>query len=298
MEWLKAMQEAINYMEEHLLENINYVDAAKSVFMSSYNFHKIFTLMAGMTANEYIRNRRLSLAGQELQIGDSSVLDVALKYGYESPDSFTRAFSKFHGVTPKQAKNRGVSLRLFNPLVIKVSLEGGATMEYRLERKESQRFLVLARSFSSEMLQAAGQDSVPDFWKECHDKNLVEPIRNLRPSGKRDLYGINCPSKQETNSYLYGIGIVVDENTKPFSQEELLKQGFSLWETKPMDYIVLKSYGDNGASIRDMWSRFFKEFVPQTNFEYIEEIDYEVYFEHREDGLFCEIWIPVIKKKN
>lgn len=126
------LQQAINYMED-----ITYVDAAKSVHMSGYSFHRVFSFTVGMTANEYIRYRRLSLAGQELQNTDISVTEAAYKYGYESPESFSKAFSRFHGSTPRQARRKGSKLRLFDPLVIKIAIGGGSMMEYRIEHKES-----------------------------------------------------------------------------------------------------------------------------------------------------------------
>ena len=117
---IQLIQQAICYMEEHICENINYAKVAKNIHMSSYNFHRTFSFIVGMTANEYIRNRRLTLAAQELQTTDISVIDAAYKYGYESPESFSKAFSRFHGSTPKQAKQKGAKLHLFNPLVIKI----------------------------------------------------------------------------------------------------------------------------------------------------------------------------------
>lgn len=111
---IQHIQQAICYMEQHIYDNINYTDVAKSVNMSSYNFHRTFSFIVGMTANEYIRKRRLTLAAQELQTTDISVLDAAYKYGYESPESFSKAFSRFHGSTPKQAKRKGAELHLFS----------------------------------------------------------------------------------------------------------------------------------------------------------------------------------------
>ena len=104
---IQVIQQAICYMEEHILENINYEDVAKNIHMSNYNFHRTFSFITGMTANEYIRKRRLTLAACELQTTDISVIDAAYKYGYESPESFSKAFSHFHGSTPKQAKGKG-----------------------------------------------------------------------------------------------------------------------------------------------------------------------------------------------
>lgn len=98
MEWIAAMQQAITYMEEHLMEEINYEDVAKHVHTSSYEFHRAFSFLTGMTANSYIRNRRLSLAGREIVETDAKITDIALKYGYETPESFTKAFTRFHGI--------------------------------------------------------------------------------------------------------------------------------------------------------------------------------------------------------
>lgn len=293
METVQLLQRAICYMEDHLFENINYKDAAKSACMSSYNFHRTFSIMAGMTANEYIRNRRLSLAGQAFQTTDISVIDAAYQYGYDSPESFSKAFSRFHGVTPKQAKQRGAELHLFNPLVIKITLEGGSIMNYKVNHNEGQKFLALVRAFPNEMMNDESDHSIPDFWKECHEKNMVECIRSLRPEGKRDLYGLCSPSLKNETHFNYGIGILVDEETDTAEQNELLNKGYSLWETKPMDYAVFKCYGNNGDCISETWSKFYKEFIPQTEYTQTEDTDYEIYFEKGEEGLFCELWIPV-----
>lgn len=296
MEWIKQLQNAVNYMEEHLLEKISYEDVAKSVYMSSYNFHRTFSLMAGMTANEYIRNRRLSLAAHELQTMDISVIDTALKYGYESPESFGKAFLRFHGVTPKQAKCKGTPLRMFNPLAIKIILEGGFAMDYKIIFKGSQRFITLTRSFPNEIINDESDYSISDFWGECHEKGLVEPIRSLRPEGKRDLYGLCSPKDDGKGNFKYGIGVIVDSDTDMSKEAELLGMGYSVWETEPTDYVVFKCIGTNGDCIADAWSRYFKEFLPQSGYAQTERTDYEIYFENGECGVFCELWIPVEKK--
>lgn len=168
---IQLIQQAICYMEGHIYENITYADVAKSVNMSNYNFHRTFSFITGMTANEYIRNRRLTLVAQELQTTNISVIDVAYKYGYESPESFSKAFSRFHGSTPRQAKQKGTELHLFNPLVIKITLEGGSIMDYRMEHKEHQQFLALVRAFQNEISSDNNDHSIPDFWTECYEKN-------------------------------------------------------------------------------------------------------------------------------
>lgn len=292
---VQLIQQAICYMEEHICEPINYVEVAGQVHMSGYHFHRTFSFITGMTANEYIRKRRLTLAAIELQTTDSSVTDVAYKYGYESPESFSKAFSRFHGSTPKQAKRKGAKLHLFNPLAIKITVEGGSIMDYRIEHKEGQKFIAMVRAFSNEIINDDNDHSIPDFWGECYAKNLIEPMKLLRVEGKRDLYGLCSPVAASETHFSYGIGVAVDLDTDMEKLEELAENGYSVWETEPADYAVFKCFGDDGDCLSRTWDQFFKEFVPQTGYTQTDDTDYEVYFERGEKGLFCELWVPVKK---
>ncbi len=292
---IQLIQRAICYMEAHIYENINYADVAKSIRMSGYNFHRTFSFVTGMTANEYIRKRRLTLAARELQTTNISVIDAAYKYGYESPESFSKAFSRFHGSTPKQAKQKGARLHLFNPLVVKITLEGGSIMDYRMEHEEQQQFLTLVRVFSNEGSSDDNGRSIPDFWTECSEKNLIEPMKLLRAEGKRDLYGLCSPVKDSETHFNYGIGILVDENTDISELEKFINNGYSIWKTEPADYAVFQCFGPDGDCLGETWSKFFKEFSPQTGYIQTDDTDYEIYYENGERGLFCELWVPVKK---
>lgn len=292
---MQLIQQAIRYMEEHIYEDINYADVAKSIHMSSYNFHRTFGFITGMTANEYLRNRRLTLAAQELQTTDLSVIDAAYKYGYQSPESFSKAFLRFHGSTPKQAKNKGAKLHLFNPLVIKIITEGGSIMDYRMEHREAMRFIARVQAFPNEIISDDNDHSIPDFWTECYDKDLVEPMKQLRKEGKRDVYGLCSPTKKNETHFDYGIGVIVDADTDAAGADKLLKNGYSLWETTAADYAVFPCIGTDGDCIAETWSKFFKEFSPQTGYVQTDDTDFEIYFEKGENGLFCELWVPVTK---
>lgn len=135
MDWISGIQNAVDYIEDHLTENIDYDKVAAQSFSSSYHFQRIFSIVCGFTIGEYTRNRRLSLAGSELATTDIKVIDAALKYGYESPDSFAKAFRKFHGITPTTARMSGSKLRSFSRLTLNLSKEGGKLMNYRIEEK-------------------------------------------------------------------------------------------------------------------------------------------------------------------
>lgn len=296
MEWIRQLQNAVEYMEEHLLEDINYEDAARWVHMSGYNFHRTFSLMSGMTANEYIRCRRLSLAAQELQQTDISVIDAALKYGYDTPESFSKAFSRFHGSTPRQAKSGGAPLRIFNPLVIKITLEGGTAMDYRMVRQEKQKFIALTRSFPCSIINDESDRSIPDFWGKKTTREMVGKLQDLRPAGKRDLYGLCSPKRDDNDCFSYGIGVIIDGETNTAWIDELFARGYTLWETEPAEYVVFRCMGEDGDCISETWERFYREFLPGSGYDQTELTDYEIYFENGEEGLMCELWIPVEKK--
>lgn len=135
MDWIDGIQRAIDYVEANLTGEIDYEQAARESFSSPFHFQRVFHILCGFTLGEYIRNRRLSLAGAELAGGDIRVIDAALKYGYDSPDSFSKAFRAFHGIPPSQARTAGAPLRSFSRLSFKITLEGGTIMNYRIEHK-------------------------------------------------------------------------------------------------------------------------------------------------------------------
>lgn len=110
--WITGIQDAINYIEENLTEDLTMNDIAACSYISAFHFQRIFSVLCGITVGEYIRNRRLTLAAQALSVENGKVMDVAVRYGYDSPDSFARAFTRFHGISPSAAKKKGASIAL------------------------------------------------------------------------------------------------------------------------------------------------------------------------------------------
>lgn len=294
MEAYTILQQAIHYMEAHLLEELSFETVARQVHISGYEFHRAFRYLSGMTVNAYVRSRRLSLAGQELLETDARVTDIAMKYGYDTPESFTKAFTRFHGVAPKYARRYGTRLKLFQPLVVKITMEGGKTMDYRLEHTGEQRFAALVRSFPNYVASEPGNHDISDFWDEPETRKLVERLRALRPEGKKDLYGL-CSPKTEDDFFDYGIGVLLDADTAPFDEAELLRAGYRIWTVPPTDFVVLDCIGTDGDSIEETWTRFYREFLPQMGYRAARETDFEVYFEKGRPDLFCELWIPIEK---
>ena len=286
MDYIQSIRKAIEYMESHMLEDITYEDVARQVYMSNYHFHRLFSMIVGITANEYIRKRKLSMAGQELILSDKKIIDIALKYGYESPESFTKAFSRFHGVTPKAAKQAGAQLKSFNRLTIKIQIEGGTAMEYKIVEREKFKLLAKVEAFRNESVSEKGNTDIPDFWTKCRADGVFEVLR--QHTKEHDVYGACSQISKESEYFDYGIGMLYDGGEVP--------EGYHIWEITPTLWAVFQCIGTNAECIGETWDRIFKEFLPGSDYNMLDAVDFELYPENNDTDCFCEIWIPVEKK--
>ena len=161
-DWIEGFQASIDYIEQNLTKELDIGKIAKKAALSSFYYQRIFGAMCGMTVGEYIRERRMTLAAQELACSDCKVIDIALKYGYDSPDSFTKAFQRFHDITPARAREQGAILRSLAPLHIKITLEGGTMLDYKIVEKSAFTVVGVKKSFNSE----TSYTEIPKFWDE------------------------------------------------------------------------------------------------------------------------------------
>lgn len=279
MEWIQSLNKAIDYIEENLLRNLTCEEISGQIYISSFHFQRIFSMLTGFTIGEYIRNRRLSLAGQELTVTDRKIIDISLKYGYETPESFTKAFSRFHGITPNQAKKQGASLKSFNRLIIKIKLEGGNIMDYRIVKKGA--FSVLAKT--KRFLAESSQQEVPKFWNEYYSSGLNKKVCGM--------LGICEQEKSGCSKYLYGIGCECDADAE-------VPDGFEKMTIPEYTWAVFTCIGTMPNAIQDMWKRIYSEWLPQAEYELIPDYDIEMYTEgnNQAKDYVSEIWIPVKKK--
>jgi len=280
MEWVRTLNHAIDYMEVHLVENITCEDVAGHIYISSFHFQRIFNLLTGLTVGEYIRNRRLSLAGQDLLKGNERVIDIALRYCYETPESFTKAFRRFHGITPIQVKKEGAVLKSFCRLVIKIKLEGGSVMDYKIVKKESFQVVAKTRMFSDETAKM----EIPKFWSEYYKAGMGEKVCGMM--------GICAQAEKGSKSWNYSIGCDVQ-----YAKE--IPEDFEILEIPSHTWAVFTCIGPMPKSIQDMWERVYSEWLPQSDYELISDYDIEYYTEGdiQKEDYISEIWIPVKGKK-
>lgn len=279
MEWIQSLNSAIDYIEEHLLEELSCEDIAEHIYSSSFHFQRVFSLLTGMTVGEYIRNRRLSLAGQELIMSHTKVIDIALKYGYNTPESFTKAFSRFHGITPNQARKEGSNLKSFNRLLIKIILEGGNIMDYKIVKRQKYTILAKTRYFTSEN----SAEEIPKFWSKYFEDGSDETVCGM--------LGICEQEKVGCKEFLYGIGCECSNNAE-------IPKGFEKLKIPAYTWAVFKCVGPMPHTIQNTWKRIYSEWLPQSEYELIPDYDIEVYTEgnNQSKDYLSEIWIPVKKK--
>ncbi|HEY8421974.1 MAG TPA: AraC family transcriptional regulator [Thermoclostridium sp.] len=275
MSWVEGIQNAIEYIENNLTEELNIQDIAEKACVSAFHFQRIFNVLCGFTVGEYIRNRRLSLAAEELSKADAKVIDVAIKYGYDSPDSFTRAFTKFHGISPSAAKVKGANLKSFARLRIKIRLEGGTMLEYKIVEKEQFTVMGKARRFTTD----TSYTEIPKFWEEhmnSEDSKIV-----------CGMYGVCIDSDGKNFDYL------IADNYLPWNE---IPEGFETRVIPAGTWAVFPCRGALPKSLQDVNTRIWSEWLPSCK-EYKLGGNYniEMYAPPTEypDDYYCEIWVPV-----
>ncbi len=292
MEWIKGIQRAIDYVEMHITEKINYEDIAKEAYSSSFHFQRIFSIICGFTIGDYIRMRRLSMAASDLIYNNDKVIEVAMRYGYDTPESFTRAFTNFHGITPTEAKH-GKNVKSFSRLSVKLILSGGSTMDYRIEKLEACRIICKRKQVSKQENQTATSD-ISAFWKECMENGTAQKIISYIPENTKlkGLLGVCFSDVYGAEEFPYGIGSEYDG--RPINDNEL-----EIVDIPARTYAVFICKGRMPEVFPEVYKRIFTEFFPQSDkYEYGKGIEIEVYpsADVSNPDYTCEIWIAVNEK--
>ena len=275
--WNEGLADAIAYIEENLKEDIDINEVAEKAYVSSFYFQKIFNVLCGFTVGEYIRNRRLTLAAQELCSTDSKVIDVALKYGYDSPDSFARAFTRFHGVNPSVAKEKGSKLKSFAPLKIKLTLEGGTMLEYKIVEKAQFTVMGKSRKFNTE----TSYEEIPKFWQEHMESSDSEVICGM--------YGICIDSDGKNFDYL------IADNYIPWNE---IPEGYETRVIPAGTWAVFSCRGALPKALQDVNTIIWSEWLLSCKaYKLAGNYNIEMYTppcENPEEN-YSEIWVPVEK---
>lgn len=289
MDFVCSLQKAIDYIEENLTEDLDYNEIAKRAGFSSFYFQRIFGILCNCSLGEYIRNRRLTLAGAELYSSNVRVIDISLKYGYESPESFTRAFVKFHGITPSEAKKSNQNLKSFSRLSVEIIMKGGSVMDYKIVKKDA--FKVVEKISVQSMDDSVNKNTIPAFWEECHKNGTVAKLLTITPN-KNFIFGI-CYGGELTfkKTFEYSIAAIYDEKTE-------IPDDFRVNEIPARTWAVFECIGPMPDTMQNTWHKICSEFFPASGYEPTGEMDIEAYSVGymSADDYKSEIWVPIKEK--
>lgn len=285
MEWTNAVQSGIEFMEQHITEDISAEDVANHVHISSFYFQKGFSMLCGYSVTEYIRNRRLALAGGDLATTDIKIIDVAMKYGYDSPDSFAKAFTRFHGVSPTMARKDNVMIKTFAPLKLEISLKGGYLMNYKIVDKESFTVLAVSKKFDYENCK----QEIPKFWQEHYAEGNGKYICGM--------FGINIDEKMGHDSFEYLIADLYNPKAE-------IPDGFETRTIPAFTWAIFSCDGALPTALQDVNTKIFSEWLPALKeYEFAAGYCIEMYNAAdkypkgtQDENYHSEIWIPIRKK--
>jgi len=285
MEWLERMNAAIDYIEDHLTDNIDLNEAAGRAYCSVFHFQRIFSVVIGVPLGEYIRRRRLSLAAAELSSSNVKVIDVAMKYGYESPDAFTRAFRNVYEITPMAVRKSDLEIADYPRISFQIILKGGADMNFEIIEKPA--FQVVTDEEGKLVFENGENfDHIPQFYREYNRSEAGHTLLNLN-QGKRgpvtggDVLGIGFEEKK-TGKLIHLIGIEYDASEIP-GDFKSLQIPAATWAI----------FDSDSRSIEQVIADIFGEWFPSTGYKIGNAPILEVYLIHG-----FQVWVSVIDNGN
>ncbi|MGP7817876.1 AraC family transcriptional regulator [Niallia sp. 01092] len=290
MDLLKNMNGAIQYIEENLTNDINFKEVARIAVCSEYHFKRMFSFLAGISLSEYIRRRRLTLAAFELKDRNIKVIDIAIKYGYNSADSFARAFQHLHGLTPSEARNNSHSLKAYPRMTFQLSIKGGSEMNYRIEEKEAFRIIGIKQRVP--IIFNGVNPEIASMWKSLDDETIhhLKQLSNVEPIGLLSASTNFSEGRMEEKGELdHYIGVATTKECP---------EHLTLLEVPASTWAVFEAVGPFPDTLQNVWGRIYSEWFPSSNYEQSEgpEILWNQDKDVTSSTFKSEIWIPIVKR--
>lgn len=286
MNWIENLNKALDYIEDNLDGDLDPEQIAKVALTSRFHFQRLFYMVSGLRLGEYIRHRRLSVAVSELVSTDAKVIDVALKYGYETPEAFSKAFKKLHGVSPSEVKKGSKTLQAIPPLAFQLTVKGEERMNYKIVEKEAFELTGFKKNISTKDNQ--NFVTIPKFWEELDKEDKVAELYKQTKDG--DVIGACVNFRQGDEEFDYFIAIRGESIEGYDGQIETVTVPASTWA-------VFTDAGQMPDAIQNTWKQIYHEWFPATNYEHAGTAELEIYPSDCEtpQGMRYEVWIPVVE---
>lgn len=286
MDWIDKMNAAIAYIEENITTSLNIENIAKIADSSTYHFQRMFAYMTGIPLSEYIRRRKMSLAVADLKEDAMKIIDVALKYGYQSPTAFTRAFKSVHGIAPSLVKLEGVSVKSYPPLNFQMVIKGVESLDFRIETKEAFRVVGVSIPLYGDFTEMA--EPVEQIWRIAENNGTIQKLRSLMGKDSLGLLEVMIPD-ENIESWCYLISVATDEPL-----EESLKE----YTVDAYTWAIFSYEGKTLEETQKMGERVISEWLPTSGYEYDNGPDISVHGKEGPTGTILEYWLPIKKSKS
>ncbi|MDM8102842.1 MULTISPECIES: AraC family transcriptional regulator [Bacillaceae] len=282
MTWVESLQAAIDYMEDHLLDDLPIENIAQQANFSVFHFQRTFAILTDISVGEYLRRRRLTLAAYELTRSNTKIIDIAYEYGYDTPEAFSKAFRRQHGVTPSEARKYTGKLKSYNRLVVQVSLKGAEPMQVKIVEREGFQIVGFKQEFS--LVNEENLVGIPKMWDKINGEGTDERLFKLNNGPVEGVVGV-CV-EIDSGSIDYWIG-TAHEGSAP--------NGLSTLEIPESKWAVFEVHGPMPDAMQKAWKQIFSEWFPSSGYKHAGAPELEVYSDENPSSpdLYSEIWIPV-----
>lgn len=284
------MNRAMDYIENNLCEKTNYEKIAQIACSSVYHFQRMFTFMTDLTLSEYVRRRKMTMAAFELQNSDIRIIDLALNYGYESPEAFARAFQSLHGITPTAARGQGANIKAFPRISFQVSVKGVEEMNYKIVEKEEFQVYGVEEIFDTK--NDENLNEIPEFWLKNIKNGECEKL--AKSSGCMSMVNSVCGYRETggtTFPYMLCVMKTPLSSTEGYTVVDVPKATWAIFVNEP------HSIEDTSNEVQKLASRVYTEWLPTAAYELIQGYEFEIYYSQHQGKYYEELWFRVIPKK-
>lgn len=291
MDWLDKMNAAMEYIESHLTDDIDYNEIARKARCSEYHFRRMFPFITGVSLSGYIRRRRLTLAVSDLRNTSKPVSEIAKNYRYDSPDSFTRSFKKWHGITPSEVRKGGQSVKAYPRMTFHLSIQGGTEMKYRIEEKKP--FTIVGIKKRVPIIFEGENPEIKAMWKNLDKETIgkLKELTNTEPMGLIQASTNFSEGRMEEQGELdHYIGVATTKDTT---------ENYDQLDVPATSWAVFEVEGPFPETLQTTWGRIYSEWFPESEYELSEgpEILWNEETENSSIKQKSEIWIPVRKSQ-
>ena len=291
MNWYERMNSVVDYIEENLRGDIDFDVISKIVLQSPVGFQRIFSIVTDMSVFEYIRRRKMTLAAFDLLNTNDKVIDVSLRYGYESPEAFTRAFKETHGASPSNARKYSLPLKAFPRISFLLSIEGDTAMEYRIENKEAFSIYGIEGIFTTD--DGSNLNEIPMFWQKCMEDGRYEKLVKSTNEPLSRVHAICDYRKTGGNTFPYMIFTYRNSsaNTEGYTEVEVPAATWAIFKSEK------HTLEQTSGVMQSLIKRVYTDWLPTAAYKKIDGFELELYFDSDIDKHYVETWIRVEPKR-